>query len=212
MCEKKPICLLNFLKQALVDIRRKTVSYPTLGHVVTDIVKYFKIPVAVEEGIGPMGIGYIELKFGGFLDRHFKFQPYTERKCYKAYVKEMTGAAAEAALSTQTPGGPSQRVANETADPIDHALGNDEEHAHMDYPTLQSYHGISDAPSEQTPKWFVEYQKRQDEYQTRQEEFEKKVRYASRKARTDVRRRVKGRFVKAGDAYDYDPLIPTRSR
>ncbi|CAA0808414.1 Zinc finger protein CONSTANS-LIKE 10 [Striga hermonthica] len=41
--------------------------------------------------------------------------------------------------------------------------------------------------------------------------FEKKVRYASRKARADVRRRVKGRFVKAGDAYDYDPLIPTRS-
>nr|GME19077.1 zinc finger protein CONSTANS-LIKE 10-like [Ipomoea batatas] len=41
--------------------------------------------------------------------------------------------------------------------------------------------------------------------------FEKHVRYASRKARADVRRRVKGRFVKAGDAYDYDPLSPTRS-
>ncbi|KZV31365.1 hypothetical protein F511_05469 [Dorcoceras hygrometricum] len=41
--------------------------------------------------------------------------------------------------------------------------------------------------------------------------FEKKVRYASRKARADVRRREKGRFVKAGDAYDYDPLIPSRS-
>ncbi|XP_075521649.1 zinc finger protein CONSTANS-LIKE 9-like isoform X1 [Primulina tabacum] len=41
--------------------------------------------------------------------------------------------------------------------------------------------------------------------------FEKKVRYASRKARADVRRREKGRFIKAGDAYDYDPLIPSRS-
>ncbi|KAL0354308.1 UNVERIFIED_CONTAM: Zinc finger protein CONSTANS-LIKE 9 [Sesamum angustifolium] len=41
--------------------------------------------------------------------------------------------------------------------------------------------------------------------------FEKKVRYASRKARADVRRRVKGRFVKAGDAYDYDPLSPSQS-
>ncbi|KAK4386304.1 Zinc finger protein CONSTANS-LIKE 9 [Sesamum angolense] len=41
--------------------------------------------------------------------------------------------------------------------------------------------------------------------------FEKKVRYASRKARADVRRRVKGRFVKAGDAYDYDPLSQCRS-
>ncbi|XP_050205869.1 zinc finger protein CONSTANS-LIKE 9-like [Mercurialis annua] len=41
--------------------------------------------------------------------------------------------------------------------------------------------------------------------------FDKKVRYASRKARADVRRRVKGRFVKAGDAYDYDPASPTRS-
>ncbi|KAJ6956096.1 zinc finger proteinNSTANS-LIKE 9-like [Populus alba x Populus x berolinensis] len=41
--------------------------------------------------------------------------------------------------------------------------------------------------------------------------FEKKVRYVSRKARADVRRRVKGRFVKAGDAYDYDPLSQTRS-
>ncbi|CAH9060716.1 unnamed protein product [Cuscuta europaea] len=41
--------------------------------------------------------------------------------------------------------------------------------------------------------------------------FEKQVRYASRKARADVRRRVKGRFVKPGDAYDYDPLSQTRS-
>ncbi|XP_057964849.1 zinc finger protein CONSTANS-LIKE 9-like [Malania oleifera] len=41
--------------------------------------------------------------------------------------------------------------------------------------------------------------------------FEKTVRYASRKARADVRRRVKGRFVKAGDAYDYDPVSQTRS-
>ncbi|KAF6153836.1 hypothetical protein GIB67_001069 [Kingdonia uniflora] len=37
--------------------------------------------------------------------------------------------------------------------------------------------------------------------------FEKKIRYASRKARADVRKRVKGRFVKAGEAYDYDPSI-----
>ncbi|KAK4276217.1 hypothetical protein QN277_019187 [Acacia crassicarpa] len=41
--------------------------------------------------------------------------------------------------------------------------------------------------------------------------FEKRVRYASRKARADVRRRVKGRFIKAGEAYDYDPLSETRS-
>ncbi|KAL2493658.1 Zinc finger protein CONSTANS-LIKE 10 [Forsythia ovata] len=41
--------------------------------------------------------------------------------------------------------------------------------------------------------------------------FEKRVRYASRKARADTRRRVKGRFIKAGDAYDYDPLSQTRS-
>ncbi|CAO1941940.1 unnamed protein product [Urochloa humidicola] len=41
--------------------------------------------------------------------------------------------------------------------------------------------------------------------------FDKKIRYASRKARADVRKRVKGRFIKAGEAYDYDPLSPTRS-
>lgn len=41
--------------------------------------------------------------------------------------------------------------------------------------------------------------------------FEKRVRYASRKARADTRRRVKGRFIKAGDAYDYDPLSQNRS-
>ncbi|KAK5810971.1 Zinc finger CONSTANS-LIKE 9 -like protein [Gossypium arboreum] len=41
--------------------------------------------------------------------------------------------------------------------------------------------------------------------------FEKRVRYASRKARADVRKRVKGRFVKAGDAYDFDPLNQTQS-
>ena len=37
------------------------------------------------------------------------------------------------------------------------------------------------------------------------------MRYATRKARADVRRRVKGRFVKAGEAYDYDPLNQARS-
>lgn len=39
--------------------------------------------------------------------------------------------------------------------------------------------------------------------------YDKKIRYASRKARADVRKRVKGRFVKAGEAYDYDPLATT---
>ncbi|XP_076906403.1 zinc finger protein CONSTANS-LIKE 9-like [Bidens hawaiensis] len=41
--------------------------------------------------------------------------------------------------------------------------------------------------------------------------FEKRVRYATRKARADGRKRVKGRFIKAGDAYDYDPMSATRS-
>ncbi|KAL8238047.1 hypothetical protein R6Q59_019128 [Mikania micrantha] len=41
--------------------------------------------------------------------------------------------------------------------------------------------------------------------------FDKRVRYATRKERADVRKRVKGRFVKTGDAYDYDPLSQTRS-
>ncbi|CAO2813073.1 unnamed protein product [Amaranthus hypochondriacus] len=41
--------------------------------------------------------------------------------------------------------------------------------------------------------------------------FEKRVRYASRKTRADGRKRVKGRFIKAGDAYDYDPLNHTSS-
>jgi len=39
--------------------------------------------------------------------------------------------------------------------------------------------------------------------------YEKKIRYASRKARADVRKRVKGRFVKAGEVFDYDPLATT---
>ncbi|KAJ4981562.1 hypothetical protein NE237_032399 [Protea cynaroides] len=36
--------------------------------------------------------------------------------------------------------------------------------------------------------------------------FGKQIRYASRKARADTRKRVKGRFVKTGEDYDYDPL------
>lgn len=36
--------------------------------------------------------------------------------------------------------------------------------------------------------------------------FGKQIRYASRKARADTRKRVKGRFVKVGEAYDYDPV------
>ena len=34
----------------------------------------------------------------------------------------------------------------------------------------------------------------------------KKIRYASRRARAYTRKIVRGRFVKAGDNYDYDPL------
>ncbi|KAE8698481.1 zinc finger protein CONSTANS-LIKE 12-like isoform X3 [Hibiscus syriacus] len=37
--------------------------------------------------------------------------------------------------------------------------------------------------------------------------FGKQIRYASRKARADTRKRVKGRFVKAGEECDYDPLV-----
>ncbi|CAN6918899.1 unnamed protein product [Brassica oleracea] len=42
--------------------------------------------------------------------------------------------------------------------------------------------------------------------------FGKQIRYASRKARADTRKRVKGRFVKAGDNYDYDPSSPTTNQ
>ncbi|KAJ7533411.1 hypothetical protein O6H91_13G047400 [Diphasiastrum complanatum] len=42
-------------------------------------------------------------------------------------------------------------------------------------------------------------------------QFGKKIRYVSRKARADIRKRVKGRFVKAGQPYDYDPLTTTES-
>ncbi|MCO5591386.1 hypothetical protein L7F22_045369 [Adiantum nelumboides] len=42
-------------------------------------------------------------------------------------------------------------------------------------------------------------------------QYIKTIRYESRKARADVRKRVKGRFVKAGEAFDYDPLAATKS-
>ncbi|KAF2285005.1 hypothetical protein GH714_034608 [Hevea brasiliensis] len=44
-------------------------------------------------------------------------------------------------------------------------------------------------------------------FSNRHKLFGKQIRYASRKARADTRKRVKGRFVKAGEAYDYDPLV-----
>ncbi|KAG9454215.1 hypothetical protein H6P81_007119 [Aristolochia fimbriata] len=37
--------------------------------------------------------------------------------------------------------------------------------------------------------------------------YGKQIRYASRKVRADNRKREKGRFVKTGEAYDYDPLV-----
>ncbi|EOA17804.1 hypothetical protein CARUB_v10006202mg [Capsella rubella] len=37
--------------------------------------------------------------------------------------------------------------------------------------------------------------------------FGKQIRYASRKARADTRKRVKGRFVKAGENFEYDPSL-----
>jgi len=37
--------------------------------------------------------------------------------------------------------------------------------------------------------------------------FGKQIRYASRKARADTRKRVKGRFVKSGENFEYDPSL-----
>ncbi|PHU11943.1 Zinc finger protein CONSTANS-LIKE 9 [Capsicum chinense] len=65
---------------------------------------------------------------------------------------------------------------------------------------------VSSMPSTRRSDAVLRYKAKK---KTRQ--FDKRVRYVSRKARADVRRRVKGRFVKAGDAYDYDPLSQTRS-
>lgn len=39
--------------------------------------------------------------------------------------------------------------------------------------------------------------------------FGKQIRYASRKARADTRKRVKGRFVKSGEPFEYDPWLIT---
>jgi len=35
--------------------------------------------------------------------------------------------------------------------------------------------------------------------------FGKQIRYESRKSRADTKKRMKGRFTKAGADYDYDP-------
>ncbi|XP_057730501.1 LOW QUALITY PROTEIN: putative zinc finger protein CONSTANS-LIKE 11 [Arachis stenosperma] len=40
--------------------------------------------------------------------------------------------------------------------------------------------------------------------------FGKQIRYASKKARAEARKRVKGRFVKTGEEYDYDPLLQNK--
>lgn len=45
----------------------------------------------------------------------------------------------------------------------------------------------------------------------RNRQYGKKIRYELRKARADIRKRVKGRFVKAGEAFDYDPLAVMRN-
>eukprot|EP00252_Welwitschia_mirabilis_P001181 TRINITY_DN11099_c0_g1_i2.p1 TRINITY_DN11099_c0_g1~~TRINITY_DN11099_c0_g1_i2.p1 ORF type:complete len:124 (+),score=19.25 TRINITY_DN11099_c0_g1_i2:252-623(+) len=86
------------------------------------------------------------------------------------------------------------------------------------------YHdcGVSPLLLERDSQWVSSnndsaFQKARDSAMMRYKEkkksrmFAKKIRYASRKARADVRKRVKGRFVKSGEAYDYDPLASTTS-
>ncbi|RAL39337.1 hypothetical protein DM860_002870 [Cuscuta australis] len=68
---------------------------------------------------------------------------------------------------------------------------------------------LGDLPLTSTSSRTVAVLRYKEKKKTRK--FEKQVRYASRKARADVRKRVKGRFIKPGDAYDYDPLSQTRS-
>ncbi|XP_074583827.1 zinc finger protein CONSTANS-LIKE 10-like [Curcuma longa] len=73
-------------------------------------------------------------------------------------------------------------------------------------PWCHSGQGSSSIPTSCRETALIRYKEKK-----KQRKFEKTIRYASRKARADIRRREKGRFVKAGEAYDYDPLSHTRS-
>ena len=42
--------------------------------------------------------------------------------------------------------------------------------------------------------------------------FGKQIRYESRKSTADTKRRLKGRFTKAGADYDYDPRANNNSK
>ncbi|CAH9133299.1 unnamed protein product [Cuscuta epithymum] len=76
--------------------------------------------------------------------------------------------------------------------------------------------GLSPALLNAEPKWESNFEvtcspQARDKAKMRYNEkkktrtFGKQIRYASRKARADTRKRVKGRFVKAGQEFDFDP-------
>ncbi|GER37371.1 cortactin-binding protein 2 [Striga asiatica] len=106
IAQGKPVSMLQYLQNALFDIRHDTRRGPNLGHIVTCIAKYFKVQIdkpALESEFNTER----DLSSAGFIYDRFHIRPVHERKSYKNYLEDLLkrGPASEPSHTAVGPSG-----------------------------------------------------------------------------------------------------------
>ncbi|GER50744.1 acetyl-CoA acyltransferase [Striga asiatica] len=149
--EKHSVCMLQYLKRSLFDIRNDVRRGANLGHIVSEIAAHFN--VQTDEPCMPSEwVGRLELHHAEFI-KSDRIVPVHRRTCYINYKKALDAAAAAAASAATGPShtiagtlsAPSQTPLHTTAD--EGPVADDEPHQERAIPMLIPAGPLSGFPS-----------------------------------------------------------------
>ncbi|GER46279.1 translation initiation factor IF-2 [Striga asiatica] len=151
------VCMLQYLKRTLFNIRTDEPRGANLGHVVGEIAAHFN--VQIDEPCMPSEwIGRLELYHAEFIIQD-RVIPVHQRPCYIAYKKALETAAAAAAGPSHTTAGtmsaPSQEPFHITSDEGPAADDEPRQESFQILPPVPSHY---DSYSDGAPVWFSEYE------------------------------------------------------
>ncbi|GER44857.1 molybdopterin oxidoreductase Fe4S4 region [Striga asiatica] len=155
----KPVSLLQYLKNALFDIRNDTRRGPNLGHVVADFAEFFGVEID-EPKVSAQYIAERELSAAGFIDDRYTIRPIQKRRSYKIYMASIGRQVAPSSAAAGT----SIDSAGEASDDEDE--DDSEADGHPTHGTIQpppSMGAHTDAFFQSAPPvWFSEYEARNE--------------------------------------------------
>ncbi|GER49508.1 protein kinase superfamily protein [Striga asiatica] len=101
----KPVSMLQYLKNALFDIRNDTRRGPNLGHVVADFAEFFGVEID-EPKVGAQYITERELSTAGFIDDRYTIRSVQKRRSYEIYMASIGQGVAPSTAVAGTSAGP----------------------------------------------------------------------------------------------------------